>query len=106
MSQTAVFPVLLVVDDDLNPRNLDDIVWALSVRFQGSRDLFVVDDLPGCYLDPSEQSTAGGVGQTSFTVMDLTEPLAAHNDGYKRGLAVPRCTDTATAVLRAMGLTT
>lgn len=97
---------LLVVDDDLNPRNLDDIVWALSVRFQGSRDLFVVDDLPGCYLDPSEQSTAGGVGQTSFTVMDLTEPLAPHNDGYKRGLAVPRCTDTATAVLRAMGLST
>ena len=63
-----------------------------------------MDGLPGCFLDPSEQSTAGGVGQTSFTVFDLTEPLAPHNDGYTRGLAVPRQTEQAQAVLRSMGL--
>ena len=95
---------LFVVDDDLDPRNIDDVIWALSVRFQGSRDLFVVDGLPGCFLDPSEQSTEGGVGQTSFTVFDLTEPLAPHNDGYQRGLAIPHRTDAARAVLRAIGL--
>lgn len=95
---------LIVVDDDLDPRNMNDLIWALSVRFQGSRDLFVVDGLPGCFLDPSEQSTAGGVGQTSFTVFDLTEPLAPHNDGYTRGLAVPRQTEQAQVVLRSMGL--
>lgn len=95
---------LIVVDDDLDPRSYSDLVWAFSVRFQGSRDLFVVDGLPGCYLDPSEQSTAGGIGQTSFTVLDLTEPLPPFAEGYRRGLAVPRSTETAQSVLRAMGL--
>ena len=95
---------LIVVDDDIDVRNLNDLVWALSVRFQGGRDLFVVDDLPGCYLDPSEPSLTGAPGITSFTVFDITEPLAPHDEAYKRGKAEPHRTDTATAVLRSIGL--
>jgi UbiD family decarboxylase len=95
---------LIVVDDDIDVRNLNELVWALSVRFQGAKDLFVVDNLPGCYLDPSEPSLTGAPGIMSFTVFDLTEPLAPHDHAYKRGRAEPHRTDTATTVLRAMGV--
>lgn len=95
---------LIVVDDDIDVRNMNDLIWALSVRFQGARDIFVVDDLPGCYLDPSEPSLSGEPGKMSFTVFDLTEPLPPHDEGYLRGKAEPYQTDVAIGVLRDMGL--
>lgn len=97
---------LFVMEDDINIRNTNDLIWSFSVRFQGARDIFVVEQLPGCYLDPSEPSVSnnGEPGLTSFTVFDLTEALAPANEGYKRGKAEPRRTETATELLKSMGI--
>ena len=90
---------LIVVDDDLDVRNINDLLWAFSVRFQGQKDILTIHDLPGCFLDPSEASLPGGPGITSYAVFDLTEPLPPFNEGYKRGKALPTLTDRAAAVL-------
>lgn len=97
---------LFVMEDDVDIRNLNDLVWSFSVRFQGATDTFVVEPLPGCYLDPSEPSITGTgePGLTSFTVFDLTEALPPANEGYKRGKAEPRRTEQAAALLKSMGI--
>ena len=97
---------LFVFEDDVDIRNTNDLIWSFSVRFQGAKDIFIVEPLPGCFLDPSEPSVTGtgAPGLTSFTVFDLTEALSPYNEGYKRGKAEPSRTETAVELLKSMGI--
>ena len=95
---------LIVMDDDLDVRNIHDIIWALSVRFQGAVDFTTINDMPGCFLDPSEPSLGKGPGVTSFTILDLTMPLPPHDESYKRGIASAKKTDRAREILKEIGL--
>lgn len=83
---------MFIVDDDISVQDIDDILWAMSVRFQPMNDITVIPLTGGFYLDPSEPSTAisgGGQGYTSLAFYDCTEKRAPYDEGYKRGVAVP-----------------
>ncbi len=43
--------LIIVVDPDINVRNWADVIWALSTRFDASRDLTVIENTPIDYLD-------------------------------------------------------
>jgi UbiD family decarboxylase len=60
--------LVVVVDDDVDVRDQDRVLWALATRFQADRDSIVVSGVPGSVLDPS---SSGGV--TSRMALDATK---------------------------------
>ena len=52
---------VIVVDEDINPRDWNDVMWAISTRMDPVRDTFLVSDTPIDYLDfASPESGLGG----------------------------------------------
>ncbi|MGH6762600.1 MAG: UbiD family decarboxylase [Phyllobacterium sp.] len=68
--------LIIAVDPDINVRNWDDILWALSTRFDASRDVTIISGTPVDYLDfASPRSGLGGkLG------LDATRKLGAETD--------------------------
>lgn len=53
--------IIIAVDPDINVRKWEDVIWALSTRFDASRDVTVINDTPIDYLDfASPKSGLGG----------------------------------------------
>jgi 4-hydroxy-3-polyprenylbenzoate decarboxylase len=53
--------IVIVVDDDIDVRRWDDVVWALSTRMDPARDTVIVENTPIDYLDfASPQPGLGG----------------------------------------------
>jgi UbiD family decarboxylase len=74
--------VLIVVDDDINPYNIHDVVWAISTRYQPEFDTYITPRVAGYGIDPSEIPTSargidtGGTSSlTSRVVIDATVPF-------------------------------
>jgi 4-hydroxy-3-polyprenylbenzoate decarboxylase len=52
---------VIVTDDDIDIRNMDDVMWAVSTRADPGRDTTVIENTPIDYLDfASPQSGLGG----------------------------------------------
>ena len=51
LPQFTYTKLIIVVDADIDVRSWPDVIWALSTRFDASRDLMVVDNTPIDYLD-------------------------------------------------------
>ena len=52
---------MIVVDEDINARDWNDVIWAISTNVDPSRDLTVIDNTPIDYLDfASPESGLGG----------------------------------------------
>jgi len=61
LAQFSYTKLIITVDGDIDVRNWQDVIWALSTRFDASRDLMVVDNTPIDYLDfASPKSGLGG----------------------------------------------
>ena len=51
----SVDPILkhvFIVDDDIDPFDLDQVIWAFTTRFQGDRDMIVMPNFLGGHLNP------------------------------------------------------
>lgn len=51
LPQFSYTKLIIVVDPDVDVRNWSDVMWAVSTRFDASRDMVVVSDTPIDYLD-------------------------------------------------------
>ncbi len=61
LPQFSYTKLLIMVDEDIDPRNWAEVMWAVSTRMDPSRDLMVVDNTPIDYLDfASPVSGLGG----------------------------------------------
>lgn len=60
LPQFSYTKLIIVVDPDVDVRNWSDVIWALSTRFDASRDLVVVDNTPIDYLDFASPKTGLG----------------------------------------------
>ena len=65
--------LVIVVDDDINVFDLNQVLWALNVRFQAGRDICVFHNESGSILDPSVPREVAGV--TDKMIMDATWPM-------------------------------
>jgi 4-hydroxy-3-polyprenylbenzoate decarboxylase len=76
LPQFSYTKLIVVVDPDVDVRNWSDVIWALSTRFDASRDLVVVDDTPIDYLDfaSAKPGLGGKLG------LDATNKLGAETD--------------------------
>jgi 4-hydroxy-3-polyprenylbenzoate decarboxylase len=53
--------LIIAVDPDINVRKWEDVIWALSTRFDASRDVTIIDNTPIDYLDfASPKAGLGG----------------------------------------------
>ena len=69
LAQFSYTKMVVVVDDDIDPRNWDDIAWALATRMDPSRDVMVLEDTPMDYLDfaSPKAGLAGKLGLDATT---------------------------------------
>ncbi len=63
---------IIVVDDDINPRNWDEVIWAITTRTDPDRDILIAKNTPIDYLDFS--SPISGLG--SKLGMDATNKFS------------------------------
>jgi 4-hydroxy-3-polyprenylbenzoate decarboxylase len=59
--QFSYTKMIVVVDEDINVRSWEDVIWALSTRMDASRDVCILENTPIDYLDfASPVSGLGG----------------------------------------------
>jgi len=63
---------VIVVDEDVDPRNTQEVEWAVATRFQADRDLLVFQDQSGSSLDPSAKHVPGQKTRTCKMGLDAT----------------------------------
>jgi 4-hydroxy-3-polyprenylbenzoate decarboxylase len=68
--------LIIAVDDDIDVKNWQDVIWALSTRFDASRDLMLVENTPIDYLDFA--SPKSGLG--SKLGLDATTKIGAETE--------------------------
>lgn len=75
----------IVVDDDVNPANIEEVLWALSVRMRPEKDVQILERGRNTPLDPSYASSERDVLGAAFTgrlVIDATVPYEWPEDEY------------------------
>lgn len=70
-----------VVDKDIDIYDPLQVEWAMATRFQGDRDIIVLERKPGSSLDPSAE---GDTHLTTRVGFDLTAPLHVQGKSFKR----------------------
>jgi len=63
--------IAIVVDEDIDPTNLKEVMWAVSTRVQPETDVQNLKGLQGHVLDPSLRHEIKGSGM----IIDATKPL-------------------------------
>jgi len=61
---------IILVDADVDPFNLTEVMWAISTRVRADKDVIVIPNTPGMPLDPS--SDPPGMGNK--LIIDATSP--------------------------------
>ena len=72
---------VVIVDEEIDVFDEEQVLWAISNRFQADRDLVVIANAQGSELDP----TAGAGGVNTKMGLDATKPLT----GFPPELKVP-----------------
>jgi vanillate/4-hydroxybenzoate decarboxylase subunit C len=63
--------LIIIVDEDVDPFDLQQVIWALTVRFRPERDLVVIPNAPGSTLDPAHLIR----GIATKVILDATKPV-------------------------------
>ena len=71
MSASNFIKHVIMVDDDIDPEDKTEVMWALASRVQADRDITILKNLQGQVLDPSLQHEI----KTSGMIIDATKPL-------------------------------
>jgi vanillate/4-hydroxybenzoate decarboxylase subunit C len=70
--------IVIVVDEDVDPFNLPQVMWALSTKVNPAGDLVTLPNFPVLGLDPGSQPA----GITHKLVIDATTPVAPDKRGH------------------------
>src|SRR5438270_7088236 len=82
--------IVIVVDEDVDPFDLRQVMWAMSVKVNPTGDLLILPNLSENLLDPACQP----VGMVSKLIIDATTPIAPDIRGdYGQELDTPQQTD-------------
>lgn len=63
---------IILVDGDVDPFNLTDVMWSLSTRVRADKDVIVIPNTPGMPLDPTSEPP----GMGNKLIIDATTPVA------------------------------
>jgi UbiD family decarboxylase len=91
--------IIIVVDADVDPFDLNQVMWAISVKVNPDGDIITVPNLSENLLDPAGQPP----GMVTKMVIDATTPVAPDRRGdYGEELDKPQGTDAWRQKLAAM----
>ncbi|GAF27429.1 3-polyprenyl-4-hydroxybenzoate decarboxylase and related decarboxylases, partial [Moorella thermoacetica Y72] len=63
---------IILVDADVDPFNLVEVMWAMSTRVRADKDVIVIPNTPGMPLDPASEPP----GMGNKLIIDATTPVA------------------------------
>jgi vanillate/4-hydroxybenzoate decarboxylase subunit C len=67
-----VYPkFIVIVDEDIDPFNLNEVMWALTTRFRPDRDLVLIPNAPASTLDPAGYPR----GLVTRMILDASSPV-------------------------------
>lgn len=81
---------VIIVDNDINVRDEEQVLWAIATRVQASRDITVIPDCRGLDLDPSTQWPPEHKGITDKLIIDATAKPSLQHEAYSRRNRVPK----------------
>ncbi len=90
--------IVIVVDDFVDPFNLEQVMWALTTRVRPDKDVFKVPYAPGMPLDPSSEPA----GMHTKLVIDATTPVAPDFGRETELLETPEGVDKWSKILREL----
>lgn len=64
--------IVIIVDEFVDPFNLEQVMWAMTTRVKPSKDVVVIPNCPGMPLDPSSNPA----GMHDKLIIDATTPVA------------------------------
>ncbi|MEC1420808.1 phenolic acid decarboxylase BsdC [Bacillus subtilis] len=70
--------MVIVVDEDVDPFNLPQVMWALSTKMHPKHDAVILPDLSVLPLDPGSNPS----GITHKMILDATTPVAPETRGH------------------------
>ena len=92
-SRAAIYmnKAIVVVDDDVDPADLNDVIFAITTRCNPSEDIDVIRGIPGTFLDPRipPERRERGDSTTSTMIIDACRPFTMRNS-YPRVNVVGR----------------
>jgi vanillate/4-hydroxybenzoate decarboxylase subunit C len=62
---------IILVDGDVDPFDLNQVMWAMSTRIRGAQDVIVIPSTPGMPLDPGSEPP----GMGCKVIIDCTTPV-------------------------------
>ncbi len=74
---------IVVVDDDIDPYDEKQVLWAIATRVQADKDITIIPNCRGGLLDPSGQTE--GIG--AKMIIDATKPMTRP---FEQKIAVPK----------------
>ena len=81
--------IVIVVDEFVDPFNLEQVMWALTTRVRPDKDVVLIPNAPGMPLDPSSEPA----GMHTKLIIDATTPVAPDKARETELLEVPEKTD-------------
>jgi 2,5-furandicarboxylate decarboxylase 1 len=78
--------IVILVDDDIDPYNMGEVMWAVATRMQPHNDVVIMPPMfKGQHLDPSLEDPI----RTSAMIIDATKPL---DRAFQRTVSIPEKT--------------
>jgi 3-polyprenyl-4-hydroxybenzoate decarboxylase len=68
----AYAKIIIVVDEYVDPFNLEQVMWAMTTRVDPDKDVSIIKNCPGMPLDPSSNPP----GMHNKLIIDATTPKA------------------------------
>lgn len=93
MGQLALTKMFVVVDSDVNVHDMDDVIWAVTTRFDPARDTMIVDNAPTDTLDPASPLVNLG------SKMGIDATQKTREEGYMREIQQLAVVDKETKAL-------
>jgi 4-hydroxybenzoate decarboxylase len=81
--------IIIIVDEFVDPFNLQQVMWALTTRVRPSKDVILIPNAPGMPLDPSSEPA----GIHTKLIIDATTPVAPDMARETELLEVPEKTE-------------
>ncbi len=77
LGQTSLTKTIIVVDEDIDPQNINEVLWAIASNVEPGRDVLVITDAHTDALDPASKAPSYG-GKLGI---DATRKLPEENQG-------------------------